>query len=254
MNKKHLVLYLFIAFSMSSCLSKKKMIYLQGQQIQSSNEVNYEPQIQNDDILSITIMSSDPEIAAPFNIDQIQGTSSAGGGANNLFKTTYLVDARGEIEMPVLGRFPVAGFTKTYLKQYLKERLSIYIKDPIINIRIANFKISVLGEVRSPGTFRMEGDRVTLLEAIAEAGDLTLYGKRDNILIIRDYLGTKTYNRVDITQADFVNSPFYYLDQNDMIYVEPRKAKIDSTAIGSNVSTIISILGFLITTTLILTR
>jgi polysaccharide export outer membrane protein len=153
-----------------------------------------------------------------------------------------------------LGRFPVAGYTKTYLKQYLKERLAIYIQNPIINIRIANFKVSILGEVKSPGTFRFEGDRVTLLEAIAEAGDLTLYGKRQNILIIRDYLGTKTYNRVDITQADFVNSPFYYLDQNDMIYVEPRKAKIDSTAIGGNVSAIISIIGFLITTSLILTR
>lgn len=253
MNKKHLILYLFIAFSLSSCLSKKKMIYLQGQQSQAGSEVNYEPQIQNDDLLSITIMSSDPEIAAPFNLDQIQGTSTV-GGTNNLFKTTYLVDSRGEIEMPVLGKVPVAGYTKSYLKQYLKDRLSVYIKDPIINIRIANFKISVLGEVKSPGTFTMQSDRVTLLEALAEAGDLTLYGKRQNILIIRDYLGTKTYNRVDITQADFVNSPFYYLDQNDVIYVEPRKAKIDSTAIGSNVSTIISIVGFLITTTLILTR
>jgi len=254
MNKKQLVLYLCIAFSLSSCLSKKKMIYLQGQQTQSSNEVNYEPQIQNNDILSISVISSDPEIAAPFNIDQVQGSSSAGGGANNLFRTTYLVDNKGEIEMPVLGKFSVAGYTKTYLKQYLKERLSIYIKDPIINIRIANFKVTVLGEVRLPGTFPLEGDRITLLEALGEAGDLTMYGKRENILIVRDYLGTKTYNRVDITKADFVNSPFYYLDQNDVIYVEPRKAKIDSTAIGSNVGTIISILGFLITTTLILTR
>jgi len=128
------------------------------------------------------------------------------------------------------------------------------LKDPIINIRIVNYKVSVLGEVNKPGTFQITGDRVTLLEVLANAGDLTLYGKRDNILIIRDYLGTKTYNRVDITNADFVNSPFYYLDQNDVVYVEPRKAKIDSTAIGSNVGTIISILGFVITTTILLTR
>ena len=225
------------------------MIYLQGQQTQSSSTVNYEPQIQNDDMLSISILSSDPEISAPFNLDQVQGASGASGSG-----ATYLVDNIGEIEMPVLGKFPVAGYTKTYLKQYLKERLSIYIKDPIITIRIVNFKVSVLGEVNRPGTIPMNGDRVTLLEAIAGAGDLTLYGKRDNILIIRDYLGTKTYNRVNITEADFVNSPFYYLDQNDVIYVEPRKAKIDSTAIGANVGTIISILGFLITTTLILSR
>ncbi len=254
MNKKHLLLYLFIAFSLSSCLSKKKIIYLQGQQTESGSVSNYEPQIQKDDLLSISILSSDPEIAAPFNIDQLQGTATSVGGGNSLIKSTYLVDNVGAIELPVIGRIEVAGFTKTYLKQYLKERLSIYIKDPIINIRIVNFKVSILGEVKQPGTYPLAGDRVTLLEAIAGAGDLTLYGKRDNILIIRDYLGTKTYNRVDITKADFVNSPFYYLDQNDVIYVEPRKAKIDSTAIGSNVGTIISILGFVITTTLILTR
>jgi polysaccharide biosynthesis/export protein len=251
MINKHYILYLLIIVSFSSCVPRKNIVYLQGQQIQSSGDVNYEPQIQNDDMLSITIMSTEPELAAPFNIDQIQS------GVNNnssLLKTTYLVDNAGEIDYPIIGKIKVAGFTKTYLKQYLKERLAIYIKDPLINIRIVNFKVSVLGEVSRPGTFALSGDRVTLLEVIANAGDLTLYGKRDNILIIRDYLGTKTYNRVDITKADFVNSPFYYLDQNDVVYVEPRQAKIDSTAISSNVSTIISILGFVITTTLLLTR
>lgn len=238
--------------SLSSCLSKKKIVYLQGQQNQSSDQVNYEPLIQNDDMLSISIMSSEPELAAPFNIDQMQNN---GVTANtNSMKTTYLVDNSGEIDFPVLGKMKVAGYTKSFLKQYLNERLAIYLKDPIINIRIVNYKVSVLGEVNKPGTFPITGDRVTLLEVLANAGDLTLYGKRDNILIIRDYLGTKTYNRVDITNADFVNSPFYYLDQNDVVYVEPRKAKIDSTAIGSNVGTIISILGFVITTTILLTR
>jgi polysaccharide biosynthesis/export protein len=252
MNKKHFIIYIIIIASFSSCLPKKDIVYLQGQQIQSNNDVNYEPQIQNDDMLSISIMSSEPELAAPFNLDQIQNGGSSSNA--NLVKTTYLVDNFGEIEIPIIGKIKVAGFTKTYLKQVLKERLAIYLKDPIINIRIVNYKVSVLGEVARPGTFNLTSDRVTLLEVLANAGDLTLYGKRDNILIIRDYLGTKTYNRVDITKADFVNSPFYYLDQNDVIYVEPRKAKIDSTAIGSNVTTIISILGFVITTTLILTR
>lgn len=252
MNKSHIIIYLLLLVSLSSCLSKKKIVYLQGQQNQSSDQVNYEPLIQNDDMLSISIMSSEPELAAPFNIDQMQNN---GVTANtNSMKTTYLVDNSGEIDFPVLGKMKVAGYTKSFLKQYLNERLAIYLKDPIINIRIVNYKVSVLGEVNKPGTFPITGDRVTLLEVLANAGDLTLYGKRDNILIIRDYLGTKTYNRVDITNADFVNSPFYYLDQNDVVYVEPRKAKIDSTAIGSNVGTIISILGFVITTTILLTR
>ena len=225
---------------------------MQGQQKESSDQANYEPLIQNDDMLSITILSSESELATPFNIDQMQNNGVSSN--SNTLRTTYLVDNNGEIDFPVLGKIKVAGYTKSFLKQYLNERLAIYLKDPIINIRIINFKVSVLGEVNRPGIFQITSDRVTLLEVLANAGDLTLYGKRDNILIIRDYLGTKTYNRVDITKADFVNSPFYYLDQNDVVYVEPRKAKIDSTAVGTNIGTIISILGFVITTTLILTR
>lgn len=253
MNKSQLLFYFLLLITLNSCVSKKKIIYLQGQQNESTNLVNYEPQIQNDDMLSISISSNEPELAVPFNIDQLQ-TGGAGGSGSNIAKTTYLVDAAGEIDFPVLGKMKVAGFTKTYLKQYLKERLALYLTDPIINIRIVNYKISILGEVSKPGTYTLTGDRVTLLEVIANAGDLTLYGKRDNILIIRDYLGTKTYNRVDITKADFVNSPFYYLDQNDVIYVEPRRAKIDSTAIGGNITAIMSIVSFLITTTILLTR
>ncbi|HLP65552.1 polysaccharide biosynthesis/export family protein [Flavobacterium sp.] len=252
MNKSQVVFYLFILITLSSCVSKKKIIYLQGQQNQSSNQVNYEPIIQNDDLLSITISSVEPELAVPFNLDQLQSASGSSSTSNS--KTTYLVDSVGEIDFPVLGKIKVAGLTKTILKQQIKDRLALYLTDPIINIRIVNYKISVLGEVNKPGSFTLNGDRITLLEVIANAGDLTLYGKRDNILIIRDYLGTKTYNRVDITKADFVNSPFYYLDQNDVVYVEPRKARIDGTAIGGNITAIMSIASFLITTTLLLTR
>lgn len=252
MNKSQLVFCLLIVITLSSCVSKKKIIYLQGQQNQSSNQVNYEPIIQNDDLLSITISSVEPELAAPFNIDQLQSSGSASG--SNMNKTTYLVDSAGEIDFPVLGKIKVVGLTKTLLKQQIKERLALYLTDPIINIRIVNYKVSVLGEVNKPGSYTLTGDRITLLEVIANAGDLTLYGKRDNILIIRDYLGTKTYNRVDITKADFVNSPFYYLDQNDVVYVEPRKARIDGTAIGGNITAIMSIASFLITTTILLTR
>lgn len=253
MNKSQLVFCLLIVITLSSCVSKKKIIYLQGQQNQSSNQVNYEPLIQNDDLLSITISSVEPELAAPFNLDQLQSGSGSSSGSN-VNKTTYLVDSAGEIDFPVLGKMKVAGLTKALLKQQIKERLALYLTEPIINIRIVNFKISVLGEVNKPGSYTLTGDRITLLEVIANAGDLTLFGKRDNILIVRDYLGTKTYNRVDITKADFVNSPFYYLDQNDVVYVEPRKARIDGTAIGGNITAIMSIASFLITTTLLLTR
>lgn len=249
MKIKPYFLFLLL-FILGSCVPKKDIIYLQGQQGQTSELANYEPIIQNDDLLQITVSSIDPELAAPFNLEQPSGSN--GGVSNKVL--SYLVDINGEIEFPVIGKMKIAGMTKTQLKKFLKEKMSLYIKDPIINIRLMNYKVSILGEVKSPGLYSYTGDRVTLLELIANAGDLTLYGKRDNILIVRDFQGTKTYNRVDITKADFVNSPFYYLDQNDVVYVEPRKSKIDGTAIGSNVTTIISILGFAITTTLLLTR
>src|SRR5690606_25486767 len=133
----------------------------------------------------------------------------------------------------------------------LKNRLQAYVSDPIVKLKFENFKVTMLGEVGNPGKIKAEGDRLTLLEAIAQSGDVTLYGMRENILIVRDNQGEKSFNRVDITKADFVNSPFYYLKQNDVVYIEPRKARADSAA-RSNLSLITSIFGFLLSTTLIL--
>jgi polysaccharide export outer membrane protein len=138
--------------------------------------------------------------------------------------------------------------------QMVQQKIGVYIKNPIINLRVMNFKVSVQGEVSSPGTYTVDSERVTLVEAISKAGDLTIYGKRDNILIIREIDGVKSYNRVDITKADFINSPFYYLAQNDVVYVEPNKTKINGAAIGPNTGVIISITSILITLiTLIIT-
>ena len=128
-----------------------------------------------------------------------------------------------------------------------KSKISKYIEKPIINLRILNFKISVQGEVVLPGTYSINSERVTLIEALSMAKDLTIYGRRDNILVIREINGVKTYNRVDITKADFINSPFYYLSQNDVVYVEPNKNKINGSAVGPNTSVIISITSLLIT-------
>jgi polysaccharide export outer membrane protein len=128
-----------------------------------------------------------------------------------------------------------------------KDKISAYIKNPIINLRIMNFKFSVQGEVTLPGTYTVASERITLIEALSMAKDLTIYGKRNNILIIREIDGVKSYNRVDITQADFMNSPYYYLAQNDVVYVEPNKNKINGAAIGPNTSVIISVTSLLIT-------
>ena len=247
----NLIFFVFI----TSCVPKKSVVYLQGNQnaIASASN-NYEPIIQQDDILYIHISSSVIEAAAPFNLESKSASTSGNATGFEALKQSYLVDNLGNIEFPVLGTLYVAGLTMQKLKSNIKEKLLLYVKDPVINIRILNFKISVLGEVNRPGTISVSSQRITFLEAISQSGDLTLYGKRDNILLIRDFQGTKTYNRIDITKADFVNSPFYYLDQNDVIYVEPKKVKIDSTAIGPNVTTLISIASFILTTVLIFTR
>lgn len=254
MKKLFILLFIFpIVFT--SCLPKKEIIYLQGMQNSDNSSTNYEPLIQRDDILYINISSQEAEAVVAFNLDaqtsKDLNTSSSGYTSQ---KQSYLVDNLGNIEFPILGTISVAGYSINEFRDVLKVKLKDYVLDPVINIRIINFKVTVTGEVNKPGVVSTTSQRLTLFDALALSGDLTLYGKRDNILLVRDFQGVKTYNRVDITKADFVNSPFYYLDQNDLIYVEPRKAKIDSTAIGTNIPFIVSIVGILLTTTLILTR
>ncbi|MEC4004410.1 polysaccharide biosynthesis/export family protein [Flavobacterium sp. SUN052] len=241
MNKYSLYFILLISIFATSCMSKKKFVYLQGNQSFKDVSVNYEPIIQNDDRLTIVVSSLETEAAQPFN----WALPSEDIG--------YLVDNHGNIEFPVLGTLSVSGYSLTELKSMLKQKLTAYIKNPVINILISNFKVTVLGDVKSPGVKPFTNHRVTLLEALGAAGDLTIYAKRNNVLVVRDFQGIKSFNRVDITKADFVNSPFYYLDQNDVIYVEERKAKIDTTALP-NLPVIISAVSFLITIAFLVTR
>lgn len=253
MKKLHFCIVLFSLSLFTSCVPKKKIVYLQGNQDFSNVSNNYEPLIQKDDMLFINISTAEPSASLPFNLDT-QNQNASGNNSFALQKQTFLVDSFGNIDFPVIGTVSVAGYSIEEFKKKLKEKLVSYLVNPVINVRILNFKVTVIGEVNKPGEINVSSQRLTLLEAIAQAGDLTLYGKRDNILLIRDFQGIKTSTRIDITKADFVNSPYYYLDQNDVIYVEPRKSKIDSTTFGSNLTTIASLLGFIITTTLILTR
>lgn len=251
--KNYYIIFLLVALLFSSCVPKQQILYLQGSQNSENSSTNYEPLIQKDDLLFINISSSQAEAVAPFNLDsQSKDISSSTSGFSNQ-KQTYLVDNLGNIEFPILGTLNAAGYSINEFRDLLKLKLKDFVSDAVINIRIVNFKVTVTGEVGQPGVVSTSSQRFTLFDALAMSGDLTLYGRRDNILIVRDFQGSKSYNRVDITKADFVNSPFYYLDQNDLIYVEPRKAKIDGTAIGANIPFIVSIVGILLTTTLILT-
>jgi polysaccharide export outer membrane protein len=221
---------------------------------QKSN--SYEIKIQPDDLLSIIVSAEDAEIAAPFNLMSISvmqpGRQEAALGQQTM--QLYLVDREGMIDFPVLGKLKISGLTRSEVTQMFQDKIGVFIKNPIINFRITNFKVAVQGEVNQPGTYTINSERVTLIEALTMAKDLTIYGKRNNILVIREIEGVKSYNRIDITKADFMSSPFYYLAQNDVIYVEPNKNRVNGAAIGSNTGVLISITSILITLiTLIIT-
>jgi polysaccharide export outer membrane protein len=240
-----LILFLF------SCASRKDIVYYQDiDSVRLAEKSNsYEIKIQPDDLLSIIVSAEDPEIAAPFNLKSVSLVSPNRQDVIRGQETMqlYLVDASGAIEFPILGKLKVSGLTRSEVLMLFQNKISEYIKKPIINLRIMNFKISVQGEVTSPGTYTVASERITLIEALSMAKDLTIYGKRNNILVIREVDGIKSYNRVDVTKTDFINSPFYYLAQNDVVYVEPNKNKVNGAAIGPNTGVIISISSLLIT-------
>ena len=242
------ILFLMLLFS---CASKKDMIYYQDIDALGAQEKSnsYEIKIQPDDLLQISVYAEDPEIAKAFSLNTSSETGSTGGSGS-----VYLVDAYGFIDFPTLGKIKVSGFNRTEVLHLLDTKLSQYIKKPIVSLRITNFKVSVQGEVNAPGTYPIASERITLIEALTLAGDLSVYGKRDNILIIREIDGVKSFNRVDITKADFMNSPFYYLAQNDVLYVEPNQNKINVSAVNPSTGLIFSVISILITlTTLIIT-
>lgn len=253
----------FFVFLFFSCASKQEYVYYQNIDGLANAESlqTYEIKIQPDDLLMIIVSADDPESALPFNLSTISVPSAMNANTGSMINArgqetmqSYLVDAAGFIDFPVLGKLKVGGLSRSELMQLLEAKIAQYIKNPIINIRLMNFKVSVQGEVTLPGTYSIGSDRVTLIEALSMAKDLTIYGKRDNILIIREVNGVKSYNRVDLTKADFINSPFYYLAQNDVVYVEPNKTRINGAAVGSNTGVIISITSLLITViTLIVT-
>ncbi|WP_111709662.1 polysaccharide biosynthesis/export family protein [Lutibacter citreus] len=248
-NKLQLIFVLLcLLVATSSCVSKKKMIYFQNDEV-ITNELlkNYAPKIQSDDILNITVNGFDPETAKPFNLYQ------GGDQASSTKSITYLVDIEGDITFPILGKIPVAGLTTNELKNWFIKELELYMKKPIVNIRLENFRVSILGEVKSPGSFKLENEKVSIPEAIAMAGDISIQGKRKNILLIRKN-GEKIESiRLDLTDKSIFKSPYYYLAQNDIVYVEPNKAKVNSSAIGTT-SSLISIATALLSLVLILTR
>lgn len=243
-------------FLLTSCASKKKMIYFQGS-LENVEAKNYTPVLMKDDLLSITVMGMDPEAVIPFNLPVTNNYNSNTGGYSQGTPTPqgYLIDADGNIDFPVLGQISIAGLTRAEAKEVLKKRLADYINNPIVNIRILNFKITVLGEVKNPGTFTIPNERISLPEALGIAGDLSITGVRKNVIVIRDVDGKKTEYVVDLTSKELFSSPVYYLNQNDVVYVEPNRAKMNSSTINpGNAGIIISAISLVITVLALLTR
>lgn len=261
MSKK-IVLLLIVIIVISSCASREKIQYYRGiETITQQQPTNYEPRLKQDDLLMIMVLAPTPELAADFNLSNfsVMGDGGVMGGradlANNQMRyQSYLIDNKGFIEFPVLGSIQLGGLTRTEALDLLKSKLKLYIKEPIVNLRILNYKVTIQGEVVRPGTFTTISERITLPEALAMAGDLTIYAKRENILIIREIDGKKESHFVDITKADFINSPYYYLSQNDIVYVEPNKTKMNSSVVGPNISIILSSVSLLITIVALLIR
>ncbi|MDR5590560.1 polysaccharide biosynthesis/export family protein [Christiangramia sp. SM2212] len=227
-----------------SCATKENVVYFyEGKEVLENREnlLMYEPKIKNNDVLKIDVSSSslNEEIVAPF---QMRSNSEAtGGGGQNLSLSGYLVSEKGTINFPVLGVIEVVGLKPSEVQDKLESRIEKYVKSPIVDIRIINYSITVLGEVAAPGRFQVNDGRITILEVIAMAGDITIDGKRENITIIREEDGMKKVASVDITETSFFSSEFFYLKQNDIVYVEPTYRAVKSAGFLTSVQGILGL-------------
>ncbi|WP_426430429.1 polysaccharide biosynthesis/export family protein [Winogradskyella sp. HB-48] len=250
MKTRNLVLQFIAILVLTSCGSRKNIVYFQDEPIEDGVLVSepkpiiYKP----DDILTINVSALDPDTVKPFNLQVVSNNDTNLMNANGPRQfQSYLIDYDGNIDFPVLGKLEVAGLNRTELTAMLVEKISEYATNPIVNVRLSNFTITILGEVRNPGTFTIQDERITVLEALGLADDLTIFGKRKNVLLIREVDGKKKFAKIDLTSVNAVNSPVYYLQQNDVIYVEPNNARIRSSTYNQNNSVLISAIGTLTT-------
>lgn len=238
---KKLVWMMALPLLLAGCTSYRNVPYLQNPEAVNSFAEKlplYDAKIMPKDLLTITVNTTDPQAAAPFNLTTQTALNIA--QSQNTYSQAalqqYLVNNEGLIDFPVIGRLKVGGLTKNEAEALIRENLKPYLKEvPIVTVRMSNYKISVLGEVNRPGTFTVSNEKVNILEALAMAGDMTVYGVRDSVKLIRESeTGQREIVCLNLTNATVVTSPYYYLQQNDILYVTPNKAKAKNSDIGSS--------------------
>lgn len=248
---KNILIITFVILFGIACSNQRKFTYFKDVADTVSNyhiaDTGYNSLIlKSDDLLQINISSPNPE-ATSFFITQGTTAPNATGIATPATTpiNTYLVDKEGGIDIPLIGRVVVKGITTAEAKNIIKSKAAIYLKDPIVSVRLQNFKVTVLGEVNRPANYIVPNERVSLLDALGMAGDLTIFGKRENILLIREQEGKKTLTRLDLNSSKIFQSPYYYLQQNDIVYVEPNQQRVASSDLTTvrNVSIITSLAG-----------
>lgn len=248
-----------ICLCLFSCAAPKNITYfkdipdtlLKSQEIEQT--LYKTPVIQVDDILQVSIQTLDPAATILLNQQNtaswpVTGNSSTQAQVSNAGVSGYLVDKDGFILLPLVGKISVKGQTTDEVREKIRVKAAEYYKDPVVNVRFANFKITVLGEVARPSTYVMPNEKVTLLDAIGVAGDLTIYGKRENVLLIRERDGKKEFARFNLNDSKLFSSPYYFLQQGDVIYIEPNKSKAASTDMAQvkRISVMASVLSLLI--------
>lgn len=241
-----------ITLILASCSSYKQVPYLQNAAIVNTSEPQplYDAKIMPKDLLTITVNTTDPEAAAPFNLT-VQSSINAARSTSLTQQPAlqqYLVNNEGNIDFPVLGTLHIGGLTKSEAEDLIREKLKPYLREtPIVTVRMTNYKISVLGEVARPGTFTVSNEKVNVLEALAMAGDMTIWGMRNNVKLVReDATGKREIVYLDLNDADIVTSPYYYLQQNDIIYVTPNETKAKNSDIGQSTTLWLSATSILI--------
>lgn len=248
-----LCLIMIVVILAAGCGSSKNVAYFQNSDsvsLDTSQEL-FDAKIMPKDVLSITVSTTDDVAAAPFNLTiPTPYTLGQRNSYSQAMLQSYIVDNDGNIDFPLVGSLHLAGLTKNAAEQLIREKIKPYLtetENPIVTVRMINYKISVLGEVARPGMFTVANEKISILEALAQAGDLTVYGVRDRVKLIReDATGKKEIHVLNLNDANIINSPYYYLQQNDVVYVEPNKVKAQNASIGSVTTITISSVGVLV--------